>query len=364
MQVALVTHKVTRVDGQGRVNLEIARGCLRRGWKVTLIASEVDPQLLEDTNVSWIRIPVGRLPTELIRNQYFAVVSAIWLHIRRREFDVVHVNGFITWARSDTCAAHFVHSAWMTSAHREQDLQPGSWIRNGYQRLYTAVNARLERRAYRRCWCAIAVSHQISGQLQDIGIPEEHIRIIPNGVDVVEFHPGSGQKFADVPGGAIAGLFVGDLHTSRKNLKTVLEALRLCPANIHLVVVGGIERSRFPALAESLGVAGRVHFLGRRSDVADLMRRADFVVYPSLYEPSGLVLLEGMASGVPVITSRNVGAVEAIDEGSAIVLEDPENTSAMAASITELAESALRREEIGASGRACALRLDRSEERL
>src|SRR5260370_25449043 len=101
-------------------------------------------------------------------------------------------------------------------------------------------------------------------------------------------------------------IFAGDLKTSRKNLDTVLNAIRMLPS-VHLAVAGGVDGSPYLALAERLGVPDRVHFLGRVSAMPLLMKSADCFIFPSRYDPLGLVILEAMATGLPVITSASAG---------------------------------------------------------
>ena len=143
MRIALVTHKVLKGDGQGRVNYEIARAVLRRGHQVFLVASQIAAELDAHPSVSWVRIPVARWPTELLRNQIFAWHSSRWLRRHSHQLDVIHVNGFITWAASDVNAAHFVHSTWLRSPVHTARLRRDFY--GGYQWLYTALNARLEK---------------------------------------------------------------------------------------------------------------------------------------------------------------------------------------------------------------------------
>jgi glycosyltransferase involved in cell wall biosynthesis len=354
MHIALITHKFVRGDGQGRVNLAIAAAALRRGWRVTLLASEVCSELLAQANVTWVRIGVGGWPTELVRNQVFALASWRWLSRHRREIDVVHANGFITWAAADIVAAHFVHSAWLRSRYRTRSRS----LRGAYQSLYTALNALLERLAYRSARRVVAVSEQIRQQLLAAGVAESTVEVIPNGVDTGEFHPGADERGADPRVGKPAvGLFVGDLQTPRKNLHTVLHALRDCP-EVMLLVAGRVAGSRYPRLAADLGIADRVRFLGFRRDIPGLMRAVDFVVFPSLYEPSGLVLFEAMASGRPAVTARTVGGLEVAGEGCALVIEDPEDVAAMSAAIRRLSSSPELRAAMGLTGRRRALGLD------
>lgn len=354
MHIALVTHKFARGDGQGRVNLEIARAALRRGWTLSLLASEVACELRTQPGVTWIPISVAGWPSELVRNQVFALASWIWLARHRREIDLVVVNGFITWAAADVAAAHFVHSAWLHSPYRPRVRS----LRGAYQRLYSSLNARLERRAYRGAQLVIAVSEQVRQQLLAAGVEPHATEVIPNGVDTREFTPDAAR--ADPKGaqsGQVVALFVGDLRTARKNLHTVLQALPRCPG-VRLLVAGAAGGSPYPAIAERLGVAQRVEFLGFRTDLPELMRAADFIVFPSLYEPCGLVLLEAMASGRPVVTARTVGGLEVADPACTVVLDAPEDVAAMSAAINQLAGSPQLRKAMGAAGRRRALELD------
>ncbi len=97
---------------------------------------------------------IGRWwPTNLLRQQVFALKSALWLRTHRSEYDVLHVNGFITWMPADVNTAHFVHSGWFGSKYYPFGLTKGVW--SAYQFVYTRVNASLERWAYRRSRVAL-----------------------------------------------------------------------------------------------------------------------------------------------------------------------------------------------------------------
>src|SRR5690348_14617240 len=139
MRIAIVTHVVRHNDGQGRVNYEIARAALAEGHEVTLVASHVAPELLEHARLRWVRVIAGRAwPTRLVKQQVFAIKSAIWLRTHRDEYDVLHVNGFITWSRADVNTAHFVHGGWMKSPYYPFRLSGGAW--SAYQVVYSRLN--------------------------------------------------------------------------------------------------------------------------------------------------------------------------------------------------------------------------------
>ncbi|MGF6759095.1 glycosyltransferase family 4 protein [Paraburkholderia sp. GAS334] len=340
MRVAIVTHVVRHNDGQGRVNHEIARAALEENIAVTLIASHVAPELLAHPDVRWIPIRIGKWwPSNLIRQQVFALKSAWWLRRHRHEYDVLHVNGFISWVAADVNTAHFVHSGWFGSKYYPFGLAKGVW--SAYQFLYTGLNAQLERWAYRRSRVITAVSQKVADEIRAIGLtPRNRVDVIYNGVDTQGFAAAGGDRTRfNLPADAFLLLFVGDLRTPRKNLGTVLKALRELPEHVHIAVAGYLPGSPYPEQARSLGVGDRVHFLGLVKEMPVLMHSVDAFVFPSRYEAMSLSLLEAMAAGLPVVTARTAGGAEIITPECGIVLEDPDDPHALAGAISRLAAS-------------------------
>ena len=150
---------------------------------------------------------------------------------------------------------------------------------------------------------------------ETLGVPGDRIRVIGNGVDAV-FTPSGPAAAGDYV------LAVGTLEP-RKNLARVVEAARL--AGIELRVVGAIGWGG----VEVPGWVGRVD----DEALAELYRGARCLVFPSLYEGFGIPILEAMACGTPVVTSRG-GATEET-AGGAAVLVDPLDVEAIAAAIGE-----------------------------
>ncbi len=350
MRVAIVTHVVRHNDGQGRVNHEIARAALDENIEVTLVASHVAPELLEHPLVRWVPMKIGRFwPSNLLRQQVFAIKSALWLRAHRSEFDVLHVNGFITWAPADVNTAHFVHSGWFASKYYPFGLTKGLW--SGYQFVYTGLNATLERWAYRRSRVIAAVSQKVATEIRAIGLtPRNRIDVIYNGVDTRGFAAAHGDRAKfKLPHDAFLLLFVGDLRTPRKNLGTVLKALRHLPQHVQIAVAGYLPGSPYPEEARALGIADRVHFLGLVKEMPVLMHSVDAFVFPSRYEAMSLSLLEAMAAGLPVVTARTAGGAEIITPECGIVLDDPDDPQALAEAIGRLAASDDARRAMGAA---------------
>lgn len=356
MRLAVVTHKAIKGEGQARVNYEIARRAALCGWQVTLVASEVAPELRALPGVQVVPVPWSARRTALVGVLDFARRSGRWLRQHRSELDVVHVNGYITDAPGDVNAAHFVHGAWLRSPAHTSRVHRNAY--GAYHFLFSLLNARLERNAFAQARQVVAISGRVRRELMQIGVPERKIEVIPNGVDGEEFRPGPPDRRAlraalDLPAGVPLALFVGNLRVPLKNLDTVLRALAQTPG-LHLAVAGELAGSPYPAMARQLGLTERVHWLGFRRDVNALMRAADLLVFPSRYEPFALVILEAMASGLPLITASTVGAAELVTPDCGLIVDDPEDADTLAQAMRELSADAPRRLRMGCAARAIA----------
>ncbi len=184
------------------------------------------------------------------------------------------------------------------------------------------------RQAVRTADAIVAVSAFTKAELGDIlGVPLERVRVVENGVDPVFSADGPAADGDYV-------LAVGTLEP-RKNLARAVEAARLAGVEIRVVGAvgwGGVE------------VAGWVGRVGD-DELAALYRGARCLVFPSLYEGFGIPILEAMACGTPVVTSRG-GATEEI-AGGAAVLVDPLDVEAIAEGIALAGE---RRSELVSPG--------------
>jgi glycosyltransferase involved in cell wall biosynthesis len=363
LRIGIVTPSIAINEGQGRVNYEIAAEAVRRGHEVSVFCEHVGPDMAGRGDVWPKQIAAPNwLPTQLLKDQFFALGSLKYVNsgsrrngvVGGRGFDAILANGFSTWSSTDVNAVHFVHSSWQESRHHP--WRQHRTIRSMYYKLYNNLNAVLERGAFRRSRVIVAVSEKVKRELIDIGVPAARITTILNGVDADEFRPGFEDRAPfNLPRDAVIGLFAGDLNDSRKNLDTVLHALAAAP-ELHLAVAGRHEHTRWEQLASEVGVRDRVHFVGFRRDMPQLMRATDLLVFPSRYEPFGLVILEALASGLPVITTRSAGGAEVVSPESGIVLQDSESVDELSAAMRQLSGSRELRESMGHAGRELALR--------
>ncbi len=342
-RLRLVTHNVTRGDGQGRVNLEIALAAANAGWEVHLYADRIDGDLPAAIRRHWIH-PWPSRPV-LLKIAAFSRKATRQLQ-GETQAGVLHACGYTLDRVHTLNAVHYLH--------RAEPPPRGNDARSTYRRLYRRLNAIWERRALNQAACVVAVSSLVRSQLVSLGIPDDRVLVIHNGVDLEEFRPRSvDRREFGLPVDAPLALFVGDLRTPRKNLDTVLRALTGVPG-LRLAIAGAVNGSPYPALATSLGIAARCHFLGHRRDLAHLMGAADFLVAPSRYEPFSLVCLEAAACGIPVITTETVGAAELLSAGAGIVLQDPEDTPSLRRAMQSLVDNPAQRRALGAAARHAA----------
>jgi glycosyltransferase involved in cell wall biosynthesis len=170
-------------------------------------------------------------------------------------------------------------------------------------------------------------------------VPEERIRIVPNGVDA-RFTPGGGRPGIEGP----YVLHVGSLEP-RKGLDPLLAAADGADWRLVLAGAPGFDGERI----ERAALAGGAALLRDVSDddLVDLYRGAHAVALPSLYEGFGMVALEAMACGAPVAVAAHAGALEEV-AGDAAVLVRERTAEAWRAAIDE---AAARRAELVARGR-------------
>lgn len=225
----------------------------------------------------------------------------------------------------------------------------------------TSPRARIavERQLCQRVDRVIATCRDEVDELVAMGMSRARATIIPCGVDTELFRP----LPAD-PHHRHRILVIGRL-VERKGIADAVRALAELP-DAELVVAGGPARdfldadpevARLRGLAEQLAVADRVRFLGAvsRPDVPQLMAQADVVVAAPWYEPFGIVPLEAMACGRPVVGTAVGGLLDTICPGRTGELVPPRRPDLLARALAELLADEDRRRAYGEAGRARAV---------
>ena len=190
-------------------------------------------------------------------------------------------------------------------------------------------------------------SKAVRQELLNRGLPISRIEIIPNGVDTMQY-----KLCEDWPAEGPYILFSGRL-VKQKGIEFLIRAFYYVKEkypDICLKIAGdGDYESYLKRLATNLMISEKVQFLGLKSEqeLSLLYQKAQIVIIPSIYEPFGMVALEAMACGRPVVASRVGGLKEIIEEGKTGYFAEPENYLDLAQSIMLLLANESHRHQLG-----------------
>lgn len=263
----------------------------------------------------------------------------------RGKWDVVHAHGYGYFPSFLGASARALgRTALVLTPHSD----PGRRTRT--KRLFDRVAPTL---TLRRADRVIALTPREARYLQGLGVEEDRIAVIPNGVDTVAF---SAHRDAEAkPRASI--LFVGRCYPSQKGLEVLVRSLPLLEARPrpHVRIVGEDwgGRSVVRAMASRLGVQDCVTLAGPVSsrELVSEYARADVFVLPSLFESFPIVLLEAMAAGLPVVATRVGGVPDVVVEGETGLLVPPADPEALAHAMDRLLEDDSLRATLGRAGR-------------
>lgn len=216
------------------------------------------------------------------------------------------------------------------------------------RRLLSSRQLRIARKALARARVVMPVSQALQRGIEDYGI-RAPFQVVPNVVDTSVFHPANEEGATTLtmhpvgqPERPYRLLFVGGL-TPVKGVPDLLAALAILNQghrNWRLDVVGdGPNRAEYTSLAAQLGLDRQVAFHGfqPKAIVASFMQQAGLLILPSLWENSPCVIVEAMASGLPVIASRIGGIPELVSEETGMLVppKDPASLAAAIASVLD-----------------------------
>lgn len=194
-------------------------------------------------------------------------------------------------------------------------------------------------------------SHAVARELRERGLPLPPVEIVSHGVDAETFRPAPDWPSDD---GYI--LFAGRV-VAQKGVNILLRAfgalLRRCPEARLLVVGEGDLELFFQRMTRYLGFPHRVSFVEWQTgeSLVGLYQRAQLIVIPSYYEPFGIVALEAMACGRPLVASRVGGLAEIVEDGVQGYLFPVGDHLELARRLAQLILDPARREKMGAAAR-------------
>ncbi|MDY3479735.1 glycosyltransferase [Riemerella anatipestifer] len=228
-----------------------------------------------------------------------------------RKYDVVHVHLFP--------AQYFVAAAkWISRAPTKLIFTEHNTVN---KRLMNPKFRGLERMIYSQYDRVLCITESVRSVLMDkLDLPEKKLKVVENGIDFDLFSSAEGldrRLFGFSDNDRLLIQVAG--FREQKDQDTVIRAMALLPANYHLLLVGdGLRRTELTALAKASEVDSRVHFLGVRQDVPQLMKMCDYAVMSSHWEGFGLSAVEAMASGLPVVVSNVEGLAQVVGDGGVL----------------------------------------------
>jgi glycosyltransferase involved in cell wall biosynthesis len=320
------------VGGTETQAVELALRMSASAYDVTLGCLRVKGPLLEKLKGSAVAIrefhPVGGLDSP--RGLYqLARLSGF---LRREKFDVVHTHDLWTNLMG-VVAARMAGVPAIVSSRR--DLAHFDWYQ-GSKRSWL-------RRIQNLSGVVLANATPIRDALiSEDGFAPEKLRVIHNGVDTVKFQRARRDRERLFPGMQNQKLvvLVGNMHTDVKGHPWLIDAapsvLKEFPQTRFVFAGDGDSRPAFEQQAAKLGLQSNFLFLGRRSDIPDVLASCDIAVLPSRAEGLPNAVLEYMATGLPTIASRVGGNAELVEDGVTGLLVPPENSLAMADALLRL----------------------------
>jgi glycosyltransferase involved in cell wall biosynthesis len=281
----------------------------------------------------------------------------------RRPADVLRLRDFL-----HACAPDIVHTFLLTGSlyGRFAALMAGVPVVIGTEvNIYAqkrAVHRLVERWLMRRTDAVIASAESVRDfYIRQVAADASRVSVIYNAVDFAQLQatmaPASARAAFGVPDGAPVAGIIARL-TEQKAHRVLFEAMANHPSltPLHLLVVGDGElRQDLHDRAARLGLAERVHFLGARRDLGNILSAIDFFVMPSFWEGLPLSLVLAMGAGLPVIATRVAGIPEVVANGVTGMLVPPNDATALAAALAVVTEDAGLRARLGDAARAFVL---------
>ncbi len=345
-------------DGQHVHVAGLAGALAAQGHRVTVYTRRADRRVPEEVVLDGYRvvhIPAGP-PEQVTRESLLPhlpeLTHALAKRWRRFPPDVVHahfwMSGMVALAATRDVDVPVVQTFHALGTVRRRYQQSHDTSPPGRERAEQAIGQTVAR--------TVAMCTDEAHELVRMGIPRGGVAVVPSGVDLDRFQPDHSRAPGTRPRIVAAGRLV-----PRKGFDQLIRALRALP-DAELVIAGGPvgggpldrdpEVKRLRALARRLKVRDRVTLLGAvsRDELPDVLRSADVVACAPWYEPFGLVPLEAMACGVPVVATAVGGMTDTVVDDVTGLLVPPYQPAALAHALGQVLGDQVLRDALGIAG--------------
>ena len=337
MKIAIIRKKYNPFGGAERYLNLLASHLVREGHEVHVFANKWPAGV--NNGVIVHKIPMlGGL--SLFKIWSFAI--AAWLILRRFNCDVIFSNERLL-SQDILRTSDGVHKTWLNIRMKySSPLRKLSFMINPLHLSIRLFDWHIfNRRAYKKI---IAPSEFIKRNIlsEYRNVQPDDIRVIYNGVDLKRFHPENKVKYRNAVRKELGInatdkllLFIGT-GFERKGLRYAIESLHYLPENAYLAVIGKGRVKSYNKIAEKISVSNRVRFIGPVEDAERYYAASDLLVAPTLYEPMANVILEALATGIPVVTTRDCGNSEVVTAGeNGWLIDDPTDGKEIARMVIE-----------------------------
>ncbi|HEX6967269.1 MAG TPA: glycosyltransferase family 4 protein [Micromonosporaceae bacterium] len=332
------------VGGLGRHVHALSVALAAAGHEVTVVTRHGHDAPLEEyaEGVRIIRVPEDPVAFPLATPSLLAWTMAFNHTLTRAalraaesgEYDVIHAHDWLVAHTAITLKEH-LDLPLVTTIHATEAGRHQGWLPEELNRAIHSVEWWLTQESVRVIACSGYMRDEVTGLFQ---VPENRVDVVPNGVEAhrwqvpAETVTAARRRFAgDGPLVTFAGRLVYEKGV--QHLIAGLPRLRAAHPNLRVVIAGdGPYRPQLQADIERLGVADMVDlpgFLGG-SDLPALIAASDCFTVPSIYEPFGMVALEGAAAGAPLAVAATGGLAEIVEPGVTGTTFPPNDPRALA----------------------------------
>ena len=372
MKIAFIAHHVNFEAGPATVTAHLVER-LCEDHQVSVFSNTIDG--IDLLKVKHYKVPELRRAKSLAHITFLIsstlLLAALSL-LRKTDFDIIHSTGYDCAFSSNVITSHFCEREGRHLEEANIINPPRRSVRQKLKaldhRLYRSLLCFVERLTISRSSskACIVVSQAMQEEFaHHYGDAAKNIIVIPNGVDTLRFHPtnrllyrGQIRQEHGVSRSDPLLMFAGG-DWERKGVRYIIEALPLLSKrNVKLIIIGSGDEEYYGRLAELEQVRDRIFFVSHSSRLWEYYAASDIFVFPTIYEPFGLTIVEAMASGLPVITSRSAGAADLITDGvDGLLLNEPSDINDLATKIDLLLSNAELRKTMGERARKTAEKL-------
>ena len=311
-----MNYHVKLKGGQDKINYWIAKYMAEKGHEVHIFSITCAPDLLDYPNVFYHPIKVRWERPAFLREIIFARLTD-----RKRigfNLDIIHVNGGTSFSFHHVNHVHLCHGEYIKRMKVESLKQMYYWAT-------TLINAWIEREILRKkAVFIVSPSRMVKEALvKRYGLSSDRIRVIYNGIDTDVFTPPDkkererARRYFGISEEEFVIAMVGDVRRRMKGIEIGIEVFKtLGDKKMRLLIAGGSGKER----------EKNIFYAGFVRNIRKVYYASDVLLFPSLHDAFGLVVLEAMACGIPAIVSPRAGVSEILKHGQDALLLNTLNT--------------------------------------